>query len=223
MGHPSKNLSIVQIRGGRPIVNLVSLVDKKVHEYLLLNSKMIYSASTADVVVPNVGTFYSHGVGTFIVSELTEAVINTICYNIVIRSKNNEVPVLVATAGNPELFMSQLKISYQADYRKLVDMLMNNETQMYYRDAKTGQYIDDAAVLDYVDLFNINILTEIYSLLRYILVTAKHQLLVLMIEIEDQTGADIEQLFKCRRLIDNLRTSSVFINYRTYDIMILNQ
>lgn len=223
MSQPSRNLSIVQVRGGRPVVNLVSLVDKKVHEYLLVNCKMIYSASTADVVVPNVGTFYSHGVGTFIVTELTEAIINVICYNVVIRSKNNEVPILVALANNSDLFISQLVVSYQADYQKLVDMLINNETQMYYRDARSGQYRDDGAVLDYVDLFSTNILTEIYALLKYILATAKQHLIMLIIEIEDQIGADVEQLFKCRRLADNLRTSSVFVNYKTYDIMILNQ
>jgi hypothetical protein len=214
------SVSIIAISGGKPVLDLYRFMAKKVDGYMLMHSRLIFAAANNDVVIPGVGSFYCRGIETFIITEMVEALVNIVCYNVIIRSRNNEVSTLISSIANFDLFISVLRVNYQTDRRKLVDMLINNETNVLYRDAKTVSYADDQALSDYIDTFNGSVLRELYMAIRFIVEYAAKNLAALIFNLYDEIGQHVEQLFLDLVLPPVIHPSSVFVNYRTYDIVV---
>jgi hypothetical protein len=99
-------------------------------------------------------------------------------------------------------------------------MLINNETNVLYRDAKTVSYADDQALSDYIDTFNGSVLRELYMAIRFIVEYAAKNLAALIFNLYDEIGQHVEHLFLDLVLPPVIHPSSVFVNYRTYDIVV---
>lgn len=224
---PSRNYirypQLVAVQASNITPRLLQFVDAKIHEYMVIDSSFIYGDGAIKVTPDTLG--YLCNLDTFLLSELREAIVNNICYNVIIRLKNKEIGTLIQSTQNIDIFLSVFMVGYSVDHNKLKDILLNNDnsTSFDYADCSPDTiWTNKELMMDYIDNFNTRVLREIYNLLKHIVKTSSSTLVAYIVELTDQLYDQIIKLFREQQINLNIRPISVFVSPVSYDLILLN-
>lgn len=202
---------------------LLKFSHRKVNEYLtFFDSTLFKSIVMSHLELPGVARFHPNGVQKYVLEELIDGIANLTCYNIVVRSLTNELVTLFVMMNSMDTFCAGFTTDYNVDQKKLIEMLISNESHETYTHVVNQARPNEDPLLEYVDSFNITMLRMLLGIFEYIITTSREEFMSIIMNIGTTVHSDISDCGNRGIISPMVRPYSVFVSKQTFDIIIVN-